>query len=288
MNDYVPSEILGTLSEVAEIPTVLGPATLTRNNTQTLRLQSLAVVIWLLFREYFRYATTQSLQTVRSYGHTGNMVRFADWCVQGSFVPQIVIRVADWFATFRVRFGVDARTALPDAFRAHRHFWRAYEAYVERQLDGERKRRAKVTKAPHLYMCAASGCLVQAFKKGTLRRCGGDCPPEAKPSYCSAECQMEVSCPSRRVVLRAPPVHEGSPFTANRSSTGRHTAIPARNAWLKDLSKMTMTRIGKTSRRVTLRSQCKTSISSALGPRSATESSSSMSSTPAGPEGARC
>lgn len=58
MNDYVPSEILGTLSEVAEIPTVLGPATLTRNNTQTLRLQSLAVVIWLLFREYFRYATT--------------------------------------------------------------------------------------------------------------------------------------------------------------------------------------------------------------------------------------
>ncbi|PIL36908.1 hypothetical protein GSI_00598 [Ganoderma sinense ZZ0214-1] len=187
-NDFVPDAILGTLSEVAAILTI-GPAARTCNSTLTLRLQSLAVVVWLLFREYFRSTAAQSLHAVRSYGHTGNVVRFADWCAQGGFVPPIVVRVADWFATFRVRFGVDARTALPDVFRHHRHFWPAYDAYVERQLEAERKRRAKVMKAPNLYACAASGCGIQAFKKGTLRQCGGDCPPETKPAYCSVECQ---------------------------------------------------------------------------------------------------
>ncbi|KAM5534907.1 hypothetical protein V8D89_011462 [Ganoderma adspersum] len=176
MNDHLPSDIVGTLREVAAIPTTLSPATRIHNNTRTLHLQSLAVVVWLLFREYFCYTTTQSLQAVRSYGHTGNVVRFADWCTQGSFVPPIVVRVADWFAMFRVRFGVDVRTALPDVFRGRRHFWWAYDAYVERQLDTERKRLTKVLQAPHLYVCAADSCRIQAFKKGTLR---------------SIKCQME-------------------------------------------------------------------------------------------------
>jgi len=58
-----------------------------------------------------------------------------------------------------------------------------------------------ISRATHLWnlfderqveQCAANGCGIQGGSKAALRRCGGKCPIELKPSYCSKECQRRV------------------------------------------------------------------------------------------------
>ncbi|KAI1789027.1 hypothetical protein LXA43DRAFT_601347 [Ganoderma leucocontextum] len=192
MNDPIPANILGALGEVAAIPIADGTRPRhTYNNTVSLRQRSLATVIWIFFRQYFLSTSSQSVHAVQSYMFVRHLARFVNACAEADFMPPIVVRVASWFATFRVRFGVDARTQMSDLFRNLEHFWPAYDAYVERQLKNERERCAKVAKAPNRYRCAMNGCGIQAFKRRALRKCGGDCPPETKPYYCSNQCQVE-------------------------------------------------------------------------------------------------
>lgn len=54
------------------------------------------------------------------------------------------------------------------------------------------KREARLSKDPLSYSCAAEGCGIVATKKSTLWRCGGGCPRNFKPSYCSKYCQTAV------------------------------------------------------------------------------------------------
>ncbi|KAI0701404.1 hypothetical protein C8T65DRAFT_697043 [Cerioporus squamosus] len=53
----------------------------------------------------------------------------------------------------------------------------------------ERRRRAKAAKNPRAYVCGAEGCNVQGLHKAALKACGGSCPVDLKPHYCSKECQ---------------------------------------------------------------------------------------------------
>ena len=78
--------------------------------------------------------------------------------------------------------------------------WEALDARRAELVEESLKREAKVSKDPLSYSCAAEDCGIVATKKSTLWRCGGECPREFKPSYCSKYCQTAV-----RFLLLLPP-----------------------------------------------------------------------------------
>ncbi|OJT13698.1 hypothetical protein TRAPUB_9797 [Trametes pubescens] len=113
----------------------------------------------------------------------------ANHCVSLGFVPPVVLRIASWLATTRARFGFDARETAH--FRDLRYLWNVHSTYISQLQLREASRLAKTAIAPHFYRCAAPGCPIQAMKKGSLAKCGGSCPPERKPCYCTADCQRQ-------------------------------------------------------------------------------------------------
>ncbi|CDO69713.1 hypothetical protein BN946_scf184851.g101 [Trametes cinnabarina] len=70
-----------------------------------------------------------------------------------------------------------------------RPLWQAHDEYLAALQAREARRLAKVAKAPNQYKCANDECEIQTFTKHSLKRCGGDCPPDKKPYYCSLYCQ---------------------------------------------------------------------------------------------------
>lgn len=77
-------------------------------------------------------------------------------------------------------------------FEKLKDLWNAM-AIRQKEMEAEDdKRQEKVSKAPNMYVCAAQGCGIQATKKSGLSRCGGKCPLESKPGYCSKSCQKAV------------------------------------------------------------------------------------------------
>ncbi|KAL1938189.1 hypothetical protein VTO73DRAFT_11833 [Trametes versicolor] len=113
----------------------------------------------------------------------------ANFCISHGFVPIVAIRIASWLATTRARYGLDVRTARE--FCDLRHLWNAHSSYLSRLQVKETARLKKTKKAPHHYRCAHNGCEIQATNKSSLLKCGGACPPERKPRYCSASCQRQ-------------------------------------------------------------------------------------------------
>ncbi|KAI0316426.1 hypothetical protein OF83DRAFT_1126870, partial [Amylostereum chailletii] len=67
--------------------------------------------------------------------------------------------------------------------------WKAFERRNRAVEARERKMEEKTRKAPNAYECARDGCGMRATSQAALRRCGGKCPPEIKPHYCSPACQ---------------------------------------------------------------------------------------------------
>ncbi len=63
--------------------------------------------------------------------------------------------------------------------------WEAHEEYMRVATH--------VEKSPNRYRCASKNCGVFTMRANTLKQCGGSCPPDVKPSYCSTTCQREVS-----------------------------------------------------------------------------------------------
>ncbi|OCH88808.1 hypothetical protein OBBRIDRAFT_888846 [Obba rivulosa] len=74
-------------------------------------------------------------------------------------------------------------------FRAFKHLWKAVNDRMKEVHAEEQRRQAKIAKAPNAYTCAREGCGIQATNKAAFKSCGGSCPPEIKPHYCSKECQ---------------------------------------------------------------------------------------------------
>ncbi|KAI0316427.1 hypothetical protein OF83DRAFT_1126871 [Amylostereum chailletii] len=66
------------------------------------------------------------------------------------------------------------------------HFWERRQVAMEMM---DRLHEEKVRRAPNAYECARDGCGLRAGSQTMLKKCGGPCPPESKPHYCSKECQ---------------------------------------------------------------------------------------------------
>ena len=79
-----------------------------------------------------------------------------------------------------------------DGRRTLTHLWREVDKREAEVAEAERTRQRKVGRRPNAYVCAAEGCEIGALQRAALRRCAGGCPPELKPSYCSAACQKKV------------------------------------------------------------------------------------------------
>jgi hypothetical protein len=84
-----------------------------------------------------------------------------------------------------------------ESFERLTDLWEALDIRKAEMAEESLKREAKVSKDPLSYSCAAEDCGIVATKKSTLRRCGGGCPREFKPSYCSKYCQTAVRISSR-------------------------------------------------------------------------------------------
>lgn len=74
----------------------------------------------------------------------------------------------------------------------YKALWAALERRNQALAERDRKRAAKVGRAPNAYACARNGCPIKATSKMALRRCTGPCPEEVKPAYCGVECQRLV------------------------------------------------------------------------------------------------
>lgn len=160
-----------------------------RNLTPRLRLQGLACFAHMKFWADER-APQCYTHLVESDSLMWDACNAADICVGLGFVPPITLRIAGWMATTKARFGVDARRA--DKFKDLHFLWTTHANYLSRLQLREDSRLRKVAKAPHLYRCANDGCEIQATNRNALRRCGGRCPLERKPHYCSEFCQRQV------------------------------------------------------------------------------------------------
>lgn len=165
-----------------------------RDLTSRLRLQGLACYAYLNFYACWvdkkRTMSCKSLVRVDGRSAMYDACSAANVCVGLGFVPPVALRIAGWVATTKARFGVDVRGT--DKFRELRFLWSAHANYLSRLQLKEDARLRKVAKAPYLYRCANDGCEIQATNRSALRRCGGGCPPERKPHYCSESCQRQV------------------------------------------------------------------------------------------------
>lgn len=100
--------------------------------------------------------------------------------------------------------------------------WEVWDARKAELAEEDSKKEAKVSKDPLSYFCAAEDCGITATKKSTLWRCGGECPREFKPSYCSKYCQTAV-----RFLSRIAPIMLSTHFflfPSRIASTIGHTA----------------------------------------------------------------
>lgn len=123
---------------------------------------------------------------------------FADEAAALGFVPPVVLEVAHRVAAMDLR---RADIVQPQGWHADNVFatltalWQAYDNRVSEQNGDSRAPDVKQDN-PNFYLCAAEGCGLQAAGRGPLRVCGGTCPEDGKPAYCSEECQKSVRDPT--------------------------------------------------------------------------------------------
>ncbi|KAJ6464383.1 hypothetical protein C8R45DRAFT_840395 [Mycena sanguinolenta] len=133
----------------------------------------------------------------------------ADAAVSRGLTSSIALQIAALLRRSGTQFNLDVRNS--PRYRVFRHLWRAMDSRDEEMAAEERKRNAKVAKAPNAYKCAAKGCGVERTSKTALQRCGGKCPPEIKPSYCSKECQKKDWPTHKKVCKQGSARTAGSP-----------------------------------------------------------------------------
>ncbi|KDQ52265.1 hypothetical protein JAAARDRAFT_62033 [Jaapia argillacea MUCL 33604] len=109
-------------------------------------------------------------------------------------IAPCVLAVADAAEKAGLRRPEDNRFAglCTKRFQILRSLWEASDKHKREISEAKRTRDRKVEKTPLAYVCAALGCGIEGTKKAALSRCGGKCPVDKKPSYCSKECQIRV------------------------------------------------------------------------------------------------
>ncbi|KAJ7241492.1 hypothetical protein B0H12DRAFT_1133539 [Mycena haematopus] len=135
-----------------------------------------------------KYEAERRLGNVQlSNDHLFTAAICAEAAVARGLTSFVALQITDILSRFATQYNVDVRNSPRYGFL--KSLWRAMDRRDEEMTAEENKRSAKVAKAPNGYKCAAKGCGVGGTSKSALMRCGGKCPPEAKPSYCSKECQ---------------------------------------------------------------------------------------------------
>ncbi|KAI0701120.1 hypothetical protein C8T65DRAFT_579793 [Cerioporus squamosus] len=114
----------------------------------------------------------------------------ANESVKLGLVSPVVLLVGMKIREFGEIFRVDVEQTVQRAKR-FRPLWRAVSRRVDEIHAEERRRQGKVDRRPNQYVCAAEGCGIEGEKKAVLRACGGRCPPDLKPHYCSSDCQKK-------------------------------------------------------------------------------------------------
>ncbi|RPD57260.1 hypothetical protein L226DRAFT_510963 [Lentinus tigrinus ALCF2SS1-7] len=114
----------------------------------------------------------------------------ANESVKRGLVSPVVLLVGLKIREIGEVLGADFQETVKRAKR-FRPLWRVVSRRLEEIYAEERKRQGKIDRSPNAYVCAAEGCGIQGEKKAALRACGGRCPPDLKPHYCSSECQKK-------------------------------------------------------------------------------------------------
>lgn len=219
----------------ARLPEILG-------HTREAQLYALSVFAFVNFHAHL---DSDAAFPCSLYAFKGNDTIYhaafaANSCVEHDFIPPIAIRIASWLATSKARFGIDVRKE--EMYDQLQPLWKAHDDYLARLQEQEALRLAKISGAPHLYRCANDGCGIRATNKAALKQCGGSCPPERKPRYCTAHCQRAVR---RATNLSLPQLthtsHSIGPFIG--SSAEKLTPM---DTWASSMMMATLT--GSTSR----------------------------------------
>ncbi|KAF7332979.1 MYND-type domain-containing protein [Mycena venus] len=114
---------------------------------------------------------------------------YADASISRGLVSPNALWVTSVLTRSATQYNIDIRNS--PRYRVFKDLWSAMDKREEEMAVEDRKRSAKVAKAPNSYKCAAKGCGMEGTSKTALLRCGGKCPAEVKPSYCSKECQKK-------------------------------------------------------------------------------------------------
>ncbi|KAI0701110.1 hypothetical protein C8T65DRAFT_579815, partial [Cerioporus squamosus] len=158
------------------------------NSTPLLRHRALAACAWVYFEGHFSLPTGGSMHAITTHPVMENAAAAADVCVREDWHP----RIANWLNSLRYRYP-GLRNPPMRRVSEMSHLWSAYLAYKERRLKAQAKEWFEVEAVRNVYLCTAEGCHIQAIHKNAFRACGGNCPPETKPHYCSKLCQEKVS-----------------------------------------------------------------------------------------------
>ncbi|KAJ7259995.1 hypothetical protein B0H12DRAFT_1048599 [Mycena haematopus] len=113
----------------------------------------------------------------------------ADAASARGLTTSTAVEITDILCRSATQYSIEVRNS--PRYGVFRNLWRAMDRRDEEKVAEENKRSVKVAKAPNAYKCAAAGCGVEGTSKSALLRCGGECPQEDKPSYCSKECQKK-------------------------------------------------------------------------------------------------
>ncbi|KAF7353363.1 MYND-type domain-containing protein [Mycena sanguinolenta] len=144
---------------------------------------------------YEAAARTDDIQLANDHLYAAAI--YADAAVSRGLISSTSLWVPSVLSSSAEHYNVDIRNS--PRYRVFKNLWGAWDKLDEELAAEERKRSIKVAKAPNAYARAADGCGVQGTSKTALLRCGGQCPPEYKPSYCSKQCQTRAWPAHKRI-----------------------------------------------------------------------------------------
>ena len=178
----------------------------------------------LLTRGWFEFAQ-ENLPRTLNLSRLIDAGNSANGAVALGLISPVVLKVASKIELIGFRRAED-NLKFPEhstePFERLTDLWEAWDARKAEMIKEDLKREAKVSKNPLSYFCAAEDCGIVATKKSTLRRCGGRCPQEFKPAYCSKYCQTAVRFISCILDLFVSYLFAGSQTSQTVLQAGRH------------------------------------------------------------------
>ncbi|KAI0703934.1 hypothetical protein C8Q76DRAFT_861225 [Earliella scabrosa] len=141
-----------------------------------------------------------------------DMLMHATMAVRLGLVSRVIITIAN-----------KARSRLPEGAKREHAFLLETADRAEREF-GSRflKQLTKIENNERAYVCAGPGCKVGGLRKKALMACGGSCPADVKPHYCSKECQKR-DWPRHKIACKAKKKHDAQPINTQEQAVVTRT-----------------------------------------------------------------